>query len=173
MSALGALASCLAGFLIWTLVVQWRRARVLHCVGQIVASKTSSFADLSPLQELSAFAAANGCEPAQKHLHNLWWPPLGLDKYLDLLIRVCISLNISQDTSNHQGRSSWPTPGIHAPGIRKTWTHIHPEITRAICRLDKITCKCRGRMQDPLQRCVAALVFSRNGVSLNFPPDRI
>jgi hypothetical protein len=28
------------------------------------------------LQELAAFAAANGCEPSQKHPHNPWWPPL-------------------------------------------------------------------------------------------------
>ncbi|KIW52271.1 hypothetical protein PV05_07922 [Exophiala xenobiotica] len=36
-------------------------------------------------KELAAIAAANGCEPSQKHLHNPWWPPLGLDKMFPTL----------------------------------------------------------------------------------------
>ncbi|OCT52311.1 Cytochrome P450 [Cladophialophora carrionii] len=59
MDTSGALLFFLAGLIVWAGITRSKRQK-----------------------DLTAFAARHGCKPPQKHLHNLWWPPLGLDKTL-------------------------------------------------------------------------------------------
>ncbi|KIW31271.1 uncharacterized protein PV07_02933 [Cladophialophora immunda] len=62
MDTFGALLLCSALFLAWAGMERWKRWK-----------------------DLSAFASSNGCKPAQRHLHNPWWLPFGLDKMLPTL----------------------------------------------------------------------------------------